>query len=102
VSEPTTEEIRNRARVVISPSWEAFGTYRYSFKFREVLENRLGVDYHAGCWGLRLAWEDRLLRRDSAGEHETTLYLTLRFRTLGEYEFGTDPKDLEQNLRELY
>jgi LPS-assembly protein len=102
VDEPTTEEIRNQARVVLSPAWEVFGTYRYSFKFREVLENRLGVDYHAGCWGLRLAWEDRLLRRDSAGEHETTLYLTLRFRTLGEYEFGTDPKDLEQNLRELY
>jgi len=102
-SEATTEEVSTRAQLALTPAWGLSGAYRYSYRYDQTLEKRLGLDYHAGCWGLRLAWEDRLLRQDidSEAEHETTLFLTLRFRTLGEYEFGTDPQDLKETFREL-
>ncbi|MEF8793067.1 LPS-assembly protein LptD [Thiohalorhabdus sp.] len=89
-----TEEVDTQARVRLTSDWEAFGGLRRSLKFGENLERRGGVDYHAGCWGIRLAWEDRLLRQASgasAPDRETRLFLTFRFRTLGDYEFATDP-----------
>ncbi|MFP4615328.1 MAG: LPS-assembly protein LptD [Thiohalorhabdus sp.] len=92
--EPVTEEYRAAAQLDLGPSWDAFGSYRYSALNREPLEQEIGLDYHAGCWGVRLAYQDRLLRRSEAGERDTTVYLTVRLRTLGEFEFGTDPSDL--------
>jgi len=93
-----TEEVDAQARAVLNPGWELFGGLRRSIKFGLNLEQRIGVDYHAGCWGVRLALEDRLLRQSTATvnnpERETRVFLTLQFRTLGEYRFGADPDEL--------
>mgnify|MGYP000261685327 CR=1 FL=1 len=109
-AEPTTidtEEAEARAQIRLTRDWNAFGSFRQSLKYGENLERRGGVDYHAGCWGIRLAWEDRLLRQPANAtdldnpERETRLFLTFRFRTLGDYEFGTDPYEARNNLKEL-
>ncbi|MFA9462124.1 LPS-assembly protein LptD [Thiohalorhabdus sp. Cl-TMA] len=92
-SVPSTEEYRASARVNLGPAWDAFGRYRYSVRFQEPLVQELGVDYHAGCWGIRLAYQDRLLRRGGPSNYDTTIYMTFRLRTLGAFEFGTDPDD---------
>ena len=93
-----TEEVRTRATVPLGASWETFGTYRHSLKFGQGLEERIGVAYHAGCWGVRAGYENRLLRRAAnatgTDNHDTRIFLTIRFRTLGETQFGTDPTGL--------
>lgn len=100
----TSEEVEARARVAVTDRWELFGSTRDSLLFGENLERRGGVDYHAGCWGIQLAWEDRLLRQAGATadpddpDRETRVFLTFRFRTLGEYQFGTDPEKLRDDL----
>jgi len=98
----TTEEADVRAKLAVTRTWQLFGGVRQSLLYRLNLEQRAGVDYHAGCWGLRLEYEDRLLRQPAATaanpERERRLYLTLRFRTLGGYTFGTDPDELKRNL----
>lgn len=102
-----TEEVATQARASLSRDWEAFASLRHSLKFGENLERRGGVDYHAGCWGIRLAWEDRLLRQDANAvdlddpDRETRIFLTFRFRTLGDYEFATNPYEARDELQEL-
>jgi LPS-assembly protein len=92
-STDTTEEVDAQARVAVAARWDAFGGLRRSLLDQVNLERTAGLDYHAGCWGVRLALEDRLLRQASATdspEREKRVFLTLRFRTLGEYQFGAD------------
>ncbi len=104
----TTEELEWDALAVLTPGWDLFARSRRSLLFRENLERRAGVDYHAGCWGLRLAWEDRLLRQAEATadlddpEREIRVFLTLRFRTLGEQEFSTEYEELESGIRRTF
>jgi LPS-assembly protein len=87
-----TEEADTRARLAVARNWDLFGGLRRSLLEQVNLERRAGVDYHAGCWGVRLEFEDRLLRQATSTadpEREKRVFLTLQFRTLGGYEFGT-------------
>jgi LPS-assembly protein len=104
---PLTEELEASARAVVTERWQLFAGVRQSLLHKQNLERRGGVDYHAGCWGIRLAWEDRLLRQASEAvdldnpDRETRVFLTFRFRTLGEYEFSTDPYELRDGAQDL-
>lgn len=78
----------------IGRSWYALGRENYSLRDKRTLEALLGVEYNAGCWGLRLAAQ-RYITTDQS--YDSRYFLTLELGGLA--GLGNNPLDtLRQSI----
>jgi len=72
----------------IARNWYALGRENYSLRDKRTLEALLGVEYNAGCWGLRLAAQ-RYITTDQS--YNSRYFLTLELGGLA--GVGNNPLD---------
>ena len=68
--------------------WDLYGRRVYSFRDRSPLETFAGMQYRAGCWGVRLVIRDSVSSR--SGQRETGWYLQLELKGLSSVGSGAD------------
>ncbi|WP_051304794.1 LPS-assembly protein LptD [Chitinilyticum litopenaei] len=82
----------------IGGGWYALGQYNYSLQDHSGLEALLGVEYKAGCWGLRLAAQRYPTSR---GDYQTNYFFTLELSGLG--GVGSSPvRLLQESIPDYY
>ena len=69
----------------VMPGWYAIGRFNYSFSDRRLLEGIAGLEYNAGCWVFRAAFQ-RL--QAAAATTSSGVYFMLEFNGLG--SLGSD------------
>jgi LPS-assembly protein len=68
-----------------SGAWYSAGRLQYSLRDRRFTDSVLGVEYHAGCWILRVGAE-----RQSTGRAETNTRLLLQLELVGLSRLGSN------------
>jgi len=69
----------------VKPGWYAIGRYNYSFLDKRLLEGLAGVEYNAGCWVFRAAFQRLQAATQTAS---TGIFFQLEFNGVG--SLGSD------------